>query len=169
MGATDDTRRTPGWGRRPFRILPIAMTLLVSAAAYAIPPTDAAPSIDASGKYLVVRCLFREHRLVLRYSGKLFVLHEGDVLPDSDLRVESFAETRVVLSGRPVIRGGGEHPAPVPDSLVIINLERSGKLRVDRFSAQPEPGQLSAPLIIPISTVRPTASPPAPLPTVSPP
>jgi len=145
------------------------MTLLVSAAAYAIPPTDAAPSIDASGKYLVVRCLFREHRLVLRYSGKLFVLHEGDVLPDSDLRVESFAETRVVLSGRPVIRGGGEHPAPVPDSLVIINLERSGKLRVDRFSAQPEPGQLSAPLIIPISTVRPTASPPAPLPTVSPP
>jgi len=95
-------------------------------------PIDTSP--DPLKDHTIVRCLFREGRLVLRYQGKLFVLRQGDTLPGSHLVVKDVNSEQMVLQEGTTIRKSGGKTVAVPTTIVIISQQASGKPEVRVFS-----------------------------------
>ncbi len=115
-------------------------------------PVDAAqPALPSLGKslpeYRLVRCLFAEQRLVVEYHDKLYVVHEGERLPESSTSVIEISKNRVVLSLGKTVRHIDEPAVAMPDRMVIISSDGKGGLAKKEFMSKAEAvraGELSS-------------------------
>jgi len=95
----------------------------------------------------LVRCLFREERLVVRFQGELRVLHSGDRLADAGLEVSEAEGDRIVLKTietRSLASG-----VTLPMALVVISRNPDGQVRIRAYSSEPTDG--ASPFLIPQS------------------
>ncbi len=86
----------------------------------------------------LVRCLFREGRLVARYQGELTVLHSGDRLEDADLEVAEANGDRIVLQ-RIETRTSASGIA-LPKALVVLSRIPDGRVSIRAYSSESPDG-----------------------------
>lgn len=90
--------------------------------------------------YTIVRCLFGEGRLVVRYKGRLWVIHKGESLPDSSWHVAEFSEHQVRLTRQREKDGGPTHQQGTPADLILITDRGQGKVAVQTVLSPEEMG-----------------------------
>jgi hypothetical protein len=115
-------------------------------------PGPSTVTVDQEGTYQLLRCLFSERRAVIRHEGKLVVLHEGDPLPGSDLRVDTLSDTKMVITGGGVSRAGSQGAVMVPRTIIIIEKEQQG-VRITRMSDTPGADEMRLPVSQPASSI----------------
>ncbi len=98
------------------------------------------PSLDSVFSELeLVRCVFREGRLVVRYQGELKILHFGDELQDAGLKVVEAKDDWIVLH---TIETRSLPSGPtLPKAMVILSPGPEGKVRIQTFSSEPPDGE----------------------------
>ncbi len=132
----------------------VLFLLSVVSVVFVVPvvPVDAAqPALPSLGKslpeYRLVRCLFAEQRLVVEYHDKLYVVHEGERLPESSTSVVEISKNRVVLSLGKTVRQIDGRAVAMPDRMIIISSDGKGGLAKKEFMSKAEAvraGELSS-------------------------
>ena len=133
------------------RALSFLGLLLFSASSLAVLAGDgtaqtiAKPDDPLEG-YAIVRCLFREGRLVVRREGKMTILRQGDRLPDSSLVVTSITNTQAVLEAGKEVRRSGDKAVLVPMTMVIITEGPGGRPEMKVFRSSPPADEAAPPM-----------------------
>ena len=103
----------------------------------------------------LVRCLFREERLVVRYRGELRVLHSGDQLPDAGLNVVEAKNDRIVL--QTVETNTLPSGIALPKAMVVLSRGPDGQVSIQAFSSEPPDG--ATPFVSPQSAAASATTP----------
>ncbi|MCP4655850.1 MAG: hypothetical protein GY856_10575 [bacterium] len=95
-------------------------------------------------EYEVVRCMFREGRMVVRYHGKLVVLRPGDSLPDSTAQVVEINDRRAVITQNVTMTRSShqETAVMVPERMLIITPGDQGRLELQEMTSRPSAEEL---------------------------
>jgi hypothetical protein len=97
--------------------------------------------------YEILRLLPKEKRLVIRHKQKLSVLHEGDSLPESDIRVARFEKNQATL-----VRGAASGR---PGNLILLS-DVTGEIKIQILSDRSNaalPSNLPAPSAPPAQVI----------------
>lgn len=98
-------------------------------------PLRLGPSLP---EHEVVRCLFHEGRMVVRYGDRLVVLRPGDSLPDSAAQVVEINDRRAVITQDiTVTRSSHQETAVVvPERMLIITQDHQGRLELREMTSR---------------------------------
>jgi hypothetical protein len=114
------------------------------------------PTLDEAGRVELLRCLFSEKRLVIRFEEKISVVHEGESLPGDQLRIESITDDRLVLAAGASTVKGNNGSLTIPQKMILIQKENGG-LKITRFSDHPEDMGAVVPVVRSTSVFVPTS------------
>ncbi|RLE22785.1 MAG: hypothetical protein DRJ65_13180 [Acidobacteria bacterium] len=83
----------------------------------------------------VVRCVFDEERLVVRYHGELTVLHPGETLADAGLKFADANGDRIILES--VETKTGPSGVGLPKEIVVLSKDAEGLIGVKVYNFDP--------------------------------
>jgi hypothetical protein len=130
--------------------------LLSPAAIFCGERAPAKPVASPLGDLTIVRCLFGEGRIVVRYQGKLYVLHEGDAVPGTALVVARITPKQARLTQKLKNNGAASQAESGPS--VLITEKVGGGWTLTTVREAPAAGAQTLPMVPPASTDKPRAA-----------
>ena len=102
----------------------------------------------------LVRCLFLEGRLVVRFKGELTVLHSGDQLPEAGLMFVKASDDRIVL--QTIETDSLPSGISLPKAIVVLSRGPDGFAKIQTYRS--EPPDEAKPLLVPQSATASAAT-----------
>jgi hypothetical protein len=128
----------------------LAVILNAGFVAFAESPPAVRGSVRLGGAlegYVLVRCLPDEGRIVLRHDDSIWVLHQGDTVPGTSVRVTGISSEQIVLIDEgDMAKTRRAASRRAFKEMIVVQVAESGALEVKLLSAgEPSEGRVEAP------------------------